>query len=49
VARTNLPDSLAECIAEAGQRWVFPKTIVDQTLVYEFELPVKGLDSILEK
>jgi hypothetical protein len=49
VARTNLPDSLAECIAEAGQGWLFPKTIVDKTLVYEFELPVKGLDPILEK
>lgn len=49
VVRTDLPEAVVECIIAASLRWPFLKTLSDKMFRYEFQLPVEGLDRILEK
>jgi RNA polymerase sigma-70 factor (ECF subfamily) len=49
VVRSELPDTITDCIVKASGRWMFPKTMVDKMFHYEFRLPVEGLDRLLAK
>jgi len=49
VVSTNLPEPVVECIVEASLRWAFPADLAGSVYQYEFELPVAGLERMLEK
>ncbi len=46
---SQVPDAVAECIADEARSWMFPRSFSDQTLSYTFTLPIDpAVDGIVE-